>query len=141
MMKIYWQLKMLSYVNKLRGDYMAINDVSTCDCDVIHEEIVEEVKKEMIEEDILIDVADFFKVLGDSTRSKIMFALDKREMCVCDLSSLLNMTKSAISHQLKVLRDAKLVSFRREGKMVYYFLADNHVREVFEKAVEHVTEK
>lgn len=120
---------------------MAINDVSTCDCDVIHEEIVEEVKKEMIEEDILIDVADFFKVLGDSTRSKIMFALDKREMCVCDLSSLLNMTKSAISHQLKVLRDAKLVSFRREGKMVYYFLADNHVREVFEKAVEHVTEK
>ena len=95
----------------------------------------------MIEEDILIDVADFFKVLGDSTRSKIMFALDKKEMCVCDLSALLNMTKSAISHQLKVLRDAKLVNFRRDGKMVYYFLADNHVREVFEKAIEHVTEQ
>ena len=120
---------------------MALNDVSTCDYDVIHEEVVEKIKKEMIEEDILIDVADFFKVLGDSTRSKIMFALDKREMCVCDLSALLNMTKSAISHQLKVLRDAKLVNFRRDGKMVYYFLADNHVREVFEKAVEHVTEK
>ena len=120
---------------------MAINDVSPCDCDVIHEEVVEEVKKQMIEEDILIDVADFFKVLGDSTRSKIMFALDKKEMCVCDLSALLNMTKSAISHQLKVLRDAKLVNFRRDGKMVYYFLADNHVREVFEKAIEHVTEQ
>ena len=103
--------------------------------------VVEELKKQMIEEDILIDVADFFKVLGDSTRSKIMFALDKKEMCVCDLSALLNMTKSAISHQLKVLRDAKLVNFRRDGKMVYYFLADNHVREVFEKAIEHVTEQ
>lgn len=119
---------------------MAINDVNTCDCEVIHEDVINQVKAEMLDDDILIDVSDFFKVLGDSTRSRIMYALDKREMCVCDLAVLLNMTKSAISHQLKVLRDAKLVSFRKEGKMVYYFLADNHVKDVFEKAIEHVTE-
>lgn len=119
---------------------MSNNEISTCDCEVIHEEVINEVRKEMIQEEILMDVSDFFKVLGDSTRAKIMFALDKREMCVCDLAVLLNMTKSAISHQLRVLRDEKLVSFRKEGKMVYYFLADNHVRDVFEKAVEHVTE-
>ncbi len=119
---------------------MSNNEISTCDCEVIHEEVINEVRKEMIQEEILMDVSDFFKVLGDSTRTKIMFALDKREMCVCDLAVLLNMTKSAISHQLRVLRDEKLVSFRKEGKMVYYFLADNHVRDVFEKAVEHVTE-
>lgn len=119
---------------------MSNNEISTCDCEVIHEEVINEVKKEMIQEEILMDVSDFFKVLGDSTRAKIMFALDKREMCVCDLAVLLNMTKSAISHQLRVLRDENLVSFRKEGKMVYYFLADNHVRDVFEKAIEHVTE-
>lgn len=119
---------------------MAINDVNTCDCEVIHEDVIKQVKEELLDEDILIDVSDFFKVLGDSTRSRIMHVLDKREMCVCDLAVLLNMTKSAISHQLKVLRDAKLVNFRKEGKMVYYFLADSHVKDVFEKAIEHVTE-
>ena len=119
---------------------MAINDVNTCDCEVIHEDVIKQVKEELLDEDILIDVSDFFKVLGDSTRSIIMHVLDKREMCVCDLAVLLNMTKSAISHQLKVLRDAKLVNFRKEGKMVYYFLADSHVKDVFEKAIEHVTE-
>ncbi len=119
---------------------MLSNGINVCDCEVIHEDVIKDVKKKMLDEEILMDVSDFFKVLGDSTRSKIMYALDIKEMCVCDLAVLLNMTKSAISHQLKVLRDSKLVDFRKEGKMVFYFLADNHVKDVFEKAIEHVTE-
>lgn len=110
------------------------------ECDVLHEEVIENVKKQMLDEDILFDVSDFFKILGDSTRAKIMWALDKSDMCVCDLANLLGMTKSAISHQLKTLRDAKLVKFKKEGKMVIYSLADDHVKDIFEKALEHVLE-
>ena len=95
----------------------------------------------MLEEDILFDVSDFFKILGDSTRAKIMWALDKSEMCVCDLAVLLGMTKSAISHQLKVLREANLVKFRKMGKMVMYSLDDDHVKTIFEMALEHVLER
>lgn len=111
------------------------------ECDVLHENIVQNVKKQMLDEDILFDVSDFFKILGDSTRAKMMWALDKSDMCVCDLASLLGMTKSAISHQLKTLRDAKLVKFKKEGKLVIYSLADEHVKDIFEKALEHVLEK
>lgn len=110
------------------------------ECDVLHEEIVENVRKQMLNEDILFDVSDFFKILGDSTRAKIMWALDKSDMCVCDLASLLGMTKSAISHQLKTLREAKLVKFKKDGKMVIYSLDDDHVKDIFEKALEHVLE-
>ena len=110
------------------------------ECDVLHEDIVKSVKKQMLREDILFDVSDFFKILGDSTRAKIMWALDKNEMCVCDLAALLGMTKSAISHQLKVLRDASLVKYKRLGKMVIYSLDDDHVRTIFEMAIEHVCE-
>jgi len=119
---------------------MAKNETIFCDCDVIHGDVVEAVKKKMPEEDILYDLSDFFKVLGDSTRVKIMWALDEREMCVCDLAVLLNMTKSAISHQLKSLRQANLVKFRRDGKVVYYSLSDDHVKEIFEKGLEHIRE-
>lgn len=111
------------------------------ECDVLHEDIVQNVKKQMLDEDILFDVSDFFKILGDSTRAKIMWALDKSDMCVCDLATLLGMTKSAISHQLRTLRDSKLVKFKKEGKTVIYSLADNHVKDIFEKALEHVLEK
>ncbi|MEL1134644.1 metalloregulator ArsR/SmtB family transcription factor [Desulfitobacterium sp. THU1] len=111
-----------------------------CDCDVIHADVVEEVKQKMPDEYILYDLADFFKVLGDSTRVKIMWALDEREMCVCDLAVLLNMTKSAISHQLRFLKQANLVKFRREGKIVFYSLSDDHVKEIFEKGLEHIRE-
>ena len=98
-------------------------------------------KKETVtEEDILFDVSDFFKMLGDSTRAKIMWALDKHDMCVCDLAALLGMTKSAISHQLKTLRDANLVKFKKDGKLVIYSLDDDHVKDIFEKALEHVLE-
>ncbi|MDD2371181.1 MAG: metalloregulator ArsR/SmtB family transcription factor [Firmicutes bacterium] len=115
------------------------NDV-VCDCDVIHSEIVNEVRLEMPQEEKLYDLADFFKVFGDSTRIKLMWALDKKELCVCDLAVLLNMTKSAISHQLRSLREARLVKFRKVGKVVYYSLADDHVKQILEKGYEHINE-
>jgi ArsR family transcriptional regulator len=120
---------------------MAKNDTIFCDCEVIHGDVVESVKKKMPEEDILYDLSDFFKVLGDSTRVKIMWALDENEMCVCDLAVLLNMTKSAISHQLRSLKQANLVKFRRDGKVVYYSLSDDHVKQIFEKGLEHIREE
>lgn len=116
------------------------NKVEVCDCSVIHQETVDKVKAVMPDDTLLYDLADFFKVLGDSTRVRIMWALDSSEMCVCDLAVLLNMTKSAISHQLRELRRANLVRSRREGKIVYYSLADDHVRDVFEKGMEHISE-
>lgn len=111
------------------------------ECEVLHEETVQNVKKQMLDEDILFDVSDFFKMLGDSTRAKIMWGLDKHEMCVCDLAALLGMTKSTISHQLKTLREANLVKFKKEGKNVIYTLDDDHVKDIFEKALEHVLER
>jgi ArsR family transcriptional regulator len=107
---------------------------------VIHADIVDAVKKKMPIEDELYDLADFFKVLGDSTRAKIMWALDESEMCVCDLAVLLNMTKSAISHQLRSLRQANLVKYRKSGKVVFYSLSDDHVKAIFETGLEHIRE-
>jgi ArsR family transcriptional regulator len=112
-----------------------------CDCDVIHSEVVEAVKNNMPEDNELYDLSDFFKVLGDSTRSKIIWALDEHELCVCDLAVLLGMTKSAISHQLRALREANLVVNRRDGKNVFYSLADDHIKQIFEKGLEHIREK
>ena len=111
-----------------------------CDCDVIHGENVESAKKLMPSEDELFDLSEFFKVLGDSTRVRIVSALDASPLCVCDLAALLNMTKSAISHQLRVLRQSKLVKARKCGKEVFYSLADEHVKKIFEMAIEHVCE-
>jgi len=111
-----------------------------CDCEVIHADLVESVRKRMPDENELYDLADFFKVLGDSTRAKIIWALDESEMCVCDLAVLLNMTKSAISHQLSSLKQADLVKYRKEGKVVFYSLTDDHVKEIFEKGLEHIRE-
>lgn len=111
------------------------------DCDVIHGDVVDSVRKVMADDNELIDLADFYKVLGDSTRVKILWALDKAEMCVCDIAVLLNMTKSAISHQLKALRAANLVKYRKEGKVVFYSLADDHVKKIFETGLEHIREK
>lgn len=112
-----------------------------CDCEVIHQDTVNKVKMAMPDENELYDLADFFKVLGDSTRAKIMWALDESEMCVCDLAALLNMTKSAVSHQLRALRAANLVKNRREGKVVFYSLVDEHVKQIFEKGLEHIREE
>lgn len=111
-----------------------------CDCEAVHQHVVDMVTPRMPEESRLYDVADFFKVFADSTRIRILWALEESEMCVCDLAVLLNMTKSAISHQLRTLRLAKLVKFRKEGKVVYYSLDDNHIKEILLTALEHVTE-
>ncbi len=111
-----------------------------CDCDIIHSDVVNSVQRNMPQESELYDLSDFFKVLGDSTRVKIMWALDEHELCVCDLAALLNMTKSAISHQLRALREANLVINRRDGKNIYYALADHHVQQIFEMGLEHIRE-
>ena len=112
-----------------------------CDCDVIHTDIVSDTRQKLLDDTTIYDLADFFKVFGDSTRVKILWALDKNEMCVCDLAFLLDMTKSAVSHQLKVLRSSKLVNSRRDGKNIFYSLADEHVRDILEKGLEHINEK
>ena len=111
------------------------------DCEVIHADVVEAVRKKMPEENDLYDLSDFFKILGDSTRAKIIWALDESEMCVCDLAVLLGMTKSAISHQLRLLREENLVKNRREGKVVFYSLADDHIKQIFEMGLEHTRER
>lgn len=112
-----------------------------CDCGALHGDAVEMVRASMADDEILSDISDLFRVLGDSTRVKILWALNKSELCVCDIASLIGMTKSAVSHQLKVLKDNNLVKSRREGKIIYYSLADNHVQDIYEKAVEHINEK
>ena len=117
-----------------------MNDL-ICDCSVIHDDVVNSVREDMPDDDLLFDVSDFFKILGDSTRLRILWALDKSEMCVCDIANLLNMTKSSISHQLKVLKENRLVKNRKVGKEVYYSLNDEHVKMVLEIAIEHIVHK
>lgn len=112
-----------------------------CDCEPQNVELVNKARKEMPEYGEISDLSDFFKVMGDSTRLQLLMALQLDEFCVSDLSYLLNMTRSAISHQLKALKVAKLIKSRKEGKIVYYSLDDDHVREVLEKSFEHVKEK
>ncbi len=109
----------------------------TCDCSAIHEDIINKVKQSLPKEEERLPVYNFFKVLGDKTRIRILMALDIHEMCVCDLSVLMDMTKSSISHQLKLLKDVGLVKFRRVGKNVFYSLDDDHVKDIIEKAFEH----
>ncbi|MDR1489196.1 MAG: metalloregulator ArsR/SmtB family transcription factor [Desulfovibrio sp.] len=116
-------------------------EIDKCDCQVIHEEVVEEVRKQMPEEEILLNLADLFKVFSDSTRVKILCALQHSNMCVCDIAALLGMTKSAISHQLRILRQTRLVKYRRDGKVLYYSLDDDHVGNVFAQGLLHVREK
>ncbi|GAB6181213.1 metalloregulator ArsR/SmtB family transcription factor [Desulfotomaculum defluvii] len=116
------------------------NPIERCSCDVIHEEVVNQVKDKMPPEETLYDLAELFKVFGDSTRIKILWALDEAEMCVCDIAVLLNMTQSAISHQLRVLKQASLVKNRREGKVVYYSLDDEHVKHIFNQGLVHINE-
>lgn len=112
-----------------------------CSCNVIHQDIVDKVKELMPQEEHLYDLAEFFKVFGDTTRIKIICALFSSEMCVCDIAILLNMTQSAISHQLRVLKQARLVKYRKEGKVVYYSLDDDHIKEIFDQGLVHVKER
>lgn len=114
---------------------------SSCDCNIIHEEAVNKARQSVLDEDSLICVADFYKAMADSTRIKILNLLFKHELCVCDISVILNMTKSAISHQLQNLKDMNLIKSRKQGKEVWYSLADRHVEEVFKISLEHVLEE
>ena len=112
----------------------------TCDCEVIHEDVVARVHDAMPNGEDFYNLANLYKMFADSTRLKILWALSIEDMCVCDLAVLLGMTKSAISHQLKSLRLANLVKYDKLGRNVYYSLVECHVREIFEKGLEHVSE-
>ena len=105
-----------------------------------HSALVDKLHRELPDEEHLCDLADLFKIFGDTTRMRILYSLFESELCVCAISELLGMTQSAISHQLRVLKDNLLVANRREGKTVYYFLADDHVRKIIEQGYEHLTE-
>ena len=123
-----------------RGDVLALHDVECCDTYQVHEELVKAVNEKMPEEEELYDLAELFKVFGDSTRIRILYVLFEAELCVCDIAQTLNMTQSAISHQLKILKQSRLVKNRREGKQVFYALADDHVRTIIRQGREHIEE-
>lgn len=111
-----------------------------CKQSIIGNDTVEEVKKKLYKENTLIDVSEFFKIFGDSTRIRIINVLMHSEMCVCDIAHILKMSQSSISHQLRIMKQAKIVKYRKQGKMVYYFLDDKHIGEIFSKGVEHIGE-
>jgi ArsR family transcriptional regulator len=115
--------------------------IEQCDNVVIHEEIVKKVEEQMKDEAELLSLADLYKVFADSSRIKILWALSVSELCVCDLAVVVKMTQSAVSHQLRVLKQAKLVKSRRDGKVVYYSLDDDHVHQIIALGLEHVLEK
>jgi ArsR family transcriptional regulator len=116
------------------------NKPDTCNCSVFHEDVINKVKENMPKEENLYDLAEFFKVFGDSTRIRLLYALSVSEMCVCDLAALLNLSQSAVSHQLRVLKNSRLVKYRREGKIVYYMLDDDHIKHIFDQGLDHVNE-
>ena len=111
-----------------------------CDSIEVHQELLNIVNKKLPQEEVLYDLAELFKVFGDSTRIRILFVLFESEMCVCDIAQLLNMTQSAISHQLRILKQSQLVKSRRDGKSVFYSLADDHVYRIINQGFEHIKE-
>lgn len=136
---------------KKRSDWMRAEDIKpikvgrtedaeTCDAIEVHSDLLKIVNTTLPEETELYDLAELFKVFGDSTRIRILFVLFEAEVCVCDLAKALNMTQSAISHQLRILKQNKLVKNRREGKSIFYSLADDHVRAIINQGREHIEE-
>ncbi len=120
---------------------MSKNQIDRCERNVIHQNIVDAVSGRMPDDTMIYNLAEFFKAFGDLTRIRILWALSESEMCVCDISALLNMTPSSISHQLRVLKQARLVKFRKAGKVVYYHLDDIHIRQVFDQGWQHIKER
>lgn len=114
--------------------------ISICEITTIHEDVIQKVKENMPEENVLYNLGEFFKLLGDGTRIKILNALFYSEMCVCDIAALLGMTQSAISHQLRVLKQGRFVKHRKEGKSVYYSLDDEHIKHIIEQGLTHIKE-
>lgn len=119
---------------------MRMSEANRCAVTIIHHELVKQVKDRMISQEDAGELANFYKVFADPTRVKLLFALGIQEMCVCDLSYLMNMSQSAVSHQLKVLRQARVVKNRRDGKVMYYSLDDDHIQHVFSQGLEHIKE-
>ena len=115
-------------------------EADACEFMHVHEDIVDRVVKVMPDEGQLMNLAEFFKIFGDSTRIKILYVLSQSEMCVCDIATLLQMGQSAISHQLRVLKQMRLVKFRRDGKTVFYSLADGHIQTILAQGMEHISE-
>ena len=111
-----------------------------CEANIIHQDKVDEVKKIIPEDGLIYDLAEFFKVFADSTRMKIIYALMKEELCVCDIAAIVGTTQSAISHQLRILKQSKLVKYKKVGKIVYYSLDDEHISEIVKKGREHIEE-
>ena len=111
-----------------------------CECRIIHEDLVQSTKSRLLEEDIIYEMSDIFKVMGDPTRLKIINALIISELCVCELSELMEMSQPAVSHHLKALRQCRLVKYRRDGKSAYYSLDDRHINELFNTCLNHVSE-
>ncbi len=114
--------------------------IERCEYLCVHDDVVQKVLQEMPAEETLYDLAELFKVFGDSTRIRILYALFEAELCVCDIAQLLSLTQGAVSHQLRVLKANKLVKFRREGKIIFYSLSDDHVRRIIDQGVEHIKE-
>lgn len=127
-------------MRKETGDRMEERKDEVCDGFEVHEDLLKIVNETLPEETELYDLAELFKVFGDSTRIRILFVLFEAEVCVCDLAKALNMTQSAISHQLRILKQNKLVKSRREGKSIFYSLADDHVRTIINQEREHIEE-
>ena len=119
---------------------MAEKELECCEALDVHQGTVEQVLAEMPDDESLYDLAELFKVFGDSTRIKILYALFEAELCVCDIAQLLGLTQSAVSHQLRGLKGSRLVKPRREGKTVFYSLADDHVRKIIAQGMEHIDE-
>lgn len=117
-----------------------MRDPAFCDCEVIHEDVVAQVRGKLEQKDTYAQLASLLKLFGDGTRVEMLHALEQHELCVCDLAALLGVTKSAVSHQLKALKLANLVKNRREGQVVYYSLADEHVKLILDMGFEHINE-
>ncbi len=115
-------------------------EIERCGFLFVHEDMVRQVTEKMPEDEKLYDLAELFKVFGDSTRIKILYALFEAELCVCDIAQLLGLTQSAVSHQLRVLKSSRLVKPRKDGKTVFYSLADDHVRTLIAQGMEHIEE-
>ena len=120
---------------------MIREDVEKCNVTVVHKNLVDKVSNDMPLEEVLYDLADVFKLFGDTTRIKILYSLFKNEMCVCDMAAIVGVSGSAISHQLRLLKHFKLVKYRKEGKIVYYSLDDEHVKTIFNAGLSHVEEE
>ena len=120
---------------------MVQENTPTCQEEELHPEAIHRVREKLPQDEVLYDLAELFKIFGDSTRVKILYALlEAEELCVCDIASLMDVTQSAVSHQLRVLKSSTLVKFRKEGKTVYYSLADDHVCRILSQGMEHICE-